>query len=50
MPFARVDLMQGKSPEYRAAVADIVYRGIVDVLDAPDCDRFVVAASTRRTI
>ena len=42
MPFARVDLIQGKTPEYRAAVADIVYRGIVDVLKAPDGDRFVV--------
>ncbi len=42
MPFARVDLIQGKSPEYRTKVADIVYRGIVDVLKAPDGDRFVV--------
>ena len=42
MPFARIDLIEGKAPEYRAAVADIVYRGIVDVLKAPDGDRFVV--------
>ncbi|MCJ2063364.1 4-oxalocrotonate tautomerase family protein [Methylobacterium sp. J-088] len=42
MPFARIDLIQGKSPAYRAAVADIVYRGIVDILEAPDGDRFVV--------
>jgi phenylpyruvate tautomerase PptA (4-oxalocrotonate tautomerase family) len=42
MPFARIDLIQGKTPEYRAAVADIVYRGIIDVLKAPDGDRFVV--------
>jgi phenylpyruvate tautomerase PptA (4-oxalocrotonate tautomerase family) len=42
MPFARIDLIQGKTPEYRATVADIVYRGIVDVLKAPDGDRFVV--------
>jgi phenylpyruvate tautomerase PptA (4-oxalocrotonate tautomerase family) len=42
MPFARIDLMQGKAPEYRAVVADIVYRGIVDVLKAPDGDRFIV--------
>jgi phenylpyruvate tautomerase PptA (4-oxalocrotonate tautomerase family) len=42
MPFARIDLIQGKAPEYRAAVADIVYKGIVDVLKAPDGDRFVV--------
>jgi phenylpyruvate tautomerase PptA (4-oxalocrotonate tautomerase family) len=42
MPFASIDLMQGKAPAYRAAVADIVYRGIVDVLKAPDGDRFIV--------
>ena len=44
MPFARIDLIQGKAPEYRAAVADIVYRGIVDVLKAPDGDRFIVVS------
>ena len=38
MPFARVDLLKGKSTEYRAAVAEIVYNGIVDVLKAPDGD------------
>jgi phenylpyruvate tautomerase PptA (4-oxalocrotonate tautomerase family) len=42
MPFARIDLIKGKTAEYRAAVADIVYRGIVNVLKAPDGDRFVV--------
>ena len=42
MPFARIDLLQGKSAEYRSTVADVVYHGIVDVLKAPDGDRFVV--------
>ena len=42
MPFARIDLAQGKTPEYRATVADVVYQGIVDVLKAPDGDRFMV--------
>jgi phenylpyruvate tautomerase PptA (4-oxalocrotonate tautomerase family) len=42
MPFARIDLIKGKTSEYRATVADIVYRGIVDVLKAPDGDRFIV--------
>ena len=42
MPFARIDLAKGKTAEYRAAVADIVYQGIVGVLKAPDGDRFVV--------
>jgi phenylpyruvate tautomerase PptA (4-oxalocrotonate tautomerase family) len=42
MPFARIDLIKGKPPEYRAAVADIVYEGIVGVLKAPEGDRFIV--------
>ena len=42
MPFARIDLLIGKTAEYRATVADITYRGIVDVLKAPDGDRFIV--------
>jgi phenylpyruvate tautomerase PptA (4-oxalocrotonate tautomerase family) len=44
MPFARIDLAQGKPPEYRAAVADVVYEGIVGVLKAPDGDRFIVVS------
>jgi len=42
MPFARIDLAQGKSPEYRATVADVVYEGIVGILKAPDGDRFMI--------
>ena len=44
MPFARIDLAKGKTTEYRAAVADVVYQGIVGVLKAPDGDRFVVVS------
>jgi phenylpyruvate tautomerase PptA (4-oxalocrotonate tautomerase family) len=42
MPFARIDLTKGKTPEYRATVADVVYEGIVGVLKAPDGDRFMI--------
>jgi phenylpyruvate tautomerase PptA (4-oxalocrotonate tautomerase family) len=42
MPFARIDLAQGKPAAYRATLADVVYQGIVDVLKAPDGDRFIV--------
>ena len=42
MPFARIDLAQGKTPEYRATVGDVVYEGIVGILKAPDGDRFQV--------
>jgi phenylpyruvate tautomerase PptA (4-oxalocrotonate tautomerase family) len=44
MPFARIDLAKGKSTDYRAAVAEVVYQGIVNVLKAPDGDRFVVVS------
>ena len=44
MPFARIDLARGKSPEYRATVGDVVYEGIVGILKAPDGDRFQVIA------
>ena len=42
MPFARIDLAQGKPKEYRSTLADVVYQGIVHVLKAPDGDRFIV--------
>jgi phenylpyruvate tautomerase PptA (4-oxalocrotonate tautomerase family) len=42
MPFTRVDLIQGKSPEYRATVAEVVYQGLVGILKAPEGDRFIV--------
>ena len=42
MPFARLDLVQGKTPEYRATVGDVVYEGIVGILKAPDGDRFMI--------
>jgi phenylpyruvate tautomerase PptA (4-oxalocrotonate tautomerase family) len=42
MPFARIDLVKGKPAKYRATLADIVYKGILEVLKAPDGDRFIV--------
>jgi phenylpyruvate tautomerase PptA (4-oxalocrotonate tautomerase family) len=42
MPLARIDMIQGKSPEYRKAVGNIVYTAMVDILKAPDGDRFQV--------
>jgi phenylpyruvate tautomerase PptA (4-oxalocrotonate tautomerase family) len=42
VPFARIDLVQGKPPEYRATVGDVVYEGIVRILKAPEGDRFMV--------
>ena len=42
MPFARIDLAQGKTAEYRATVGDVVYEAIVGILKAPEGDRFQV--------
>jgi phenylpyruvate tautomerase PptA (4-oxalocrotonate tautomerase family) len=42
MPLARIDLVQGKSAEYRRAVGDIVYEVMVEALKAPKDDRFQV--------
>ena len=44
MPLARIDLMRGKSAEYRQAVGDVVYRAMVEILNAPQNDRFQVIA------
>jgi phenylpyruvate tautomerase PptA (4-oxalocrotonate tautomerase family) len=42
MPFVRIDVAQGKTPEYRATITDVVYKALVDVLKAPDGDRFMI--------
>jgi 4-oxalocrotonate tautomerase len=42
MPLARIDMAQGKPPEYRRVIADVVYEGIVGILKAPKGDRFQV--------
>ena len=42
MPFARIDLVQGKSAEYCQTIADVVYEAMVEVLKAPKDDRFQV--------
>jgi phenylpyruvate tautomerase PptA (4-oxalocrotonate tautomerase family) len=42
MPLARIDLPAGKSADYKRAVADVVYDAVVNVLKAPEGDRFQV--------
>jgi phenylpyruvate tautomerase PptA (4-oxalocrotonate tautomerase family) len=44
MPLARIDLHEGKPPEYRRAVSDVVYESMLDTLKAPKDDRFQVVA------
>ncbi len=42
MPLARIDLIQGKSLDYRAAIGDVVYEAMIAALNAPKDDRFQV--------
>ena len=42
MPLARIDLLQGKSRDYRATISDVVYQAMLDTLKVPAHDRFQV--------
>jgi len=44
MPLARIDLMRGKSSEYRRAIADSVYRALIEAVGAPENDQFAVVS------
>jgi 4-oxalocrotonate tautomerase len=44
MPLVRIDLLEGKSPEYRIQVGQIVYQAMLDVLGVPKDDRFQIIA------
>ena len=44
MPLVRIDLMEGKPPEYRRALADGVYQALLEAVDAPENDQFVVVS------
>jgi 4-oxalocrotonate tautomerase len=42
MPFVRISVRQGKSPEYRKALGDGVHRAMVEALAVPEDDHFQV--------
>ena len=42
MPLVRIDLLEGKTPEYRARVGEVVYRAMLEVLNVPKDDRFQI--------
>jgi phenylpyruvate tautomerase PptA (4-oxalocrotonate tautomerase family) len=44
MPFVRIDLIRGKSAEYRKRLGDIVYQAMRDVINVPENDKFQVIA------
>lgn len=49
MPIVRIDLIEGKSEEYRTQVGEIVYQTLVDVLNVPKGDRFQVITEHRKS-
>ena len=42
MPLVRIDLLEGKSPEYRKQVGQIVYQALLDCFTVPKDDRFQI--------
>jgi 4-oxalocrotonate tautomerase len=42
MPLVRIDLRQGKTPEYRRKIGDAVYQAMVETIHVPEHDRFQV--------
>ena len=42
MPLVRIDLLQGKTPEYRMQIGQIVYQAMLDTLNVPKNDRFQI--------
>ncbi|WEA24837.1 tautomerase family protein [Rhizobium binxianense] len=40
MPFVRISLRKGKSPDYLGAIADNIQRALMDTFDVPENDRF----------
>lgn len=44
MPLVRIDLLEGKTPEYRMQIGQIIYQAMLDVLDVPKNDRFQIIA------
>jgi Tautomerase enzyme. len=42
MPLVRIDLPRGKSPEYRRGLGDVVYEAMIQTINVPVNDRFVI--------
>jgi phenylpyruvate tautomerase PptA (4-oxalocrotonate tautomerase family) len=42
MPFVRIDLVRGKSAQYRKTLGEIVYQAMVDVISVPKNDKFQI--------
>lgn len=49
MPFVRIDLIEGKSEQYRSQIGEIVYGAMRDALNVPEHDRFQVITEHTKT-
>ncbi|HEY9138530.1 MAG TPA: tautomerase family protein [Terriglobus sp.] len=49
MPFVRIDLIEGKTEQYRSRIGEIVYDVMRDELNVPEHDRFQVIAEHAKT-
>ena len=47
MPLVRIDLIEGKSEEYRNTIAAIVYDAMREAMNVPKDDRFMVITEHR---
>jgi 4-oxalocrotonate tautomerase len=44
MPLVRIDLRRGKSPAYRKAICDGIYRAMRETFNVPEDDRFMIVS------
>ena len=49
MPLVRIDLAEGKAPEYGIQIGQVVYQAMVDVLNAPKNDLFQIITEYPKT-
>ncbi len=42
MPLVRIDLRRGKSPAYKKAICDGIYRALRETFNVPENDRFMI--------
>jgi 4-oxalocrotonate tautomerase len=42
MPLARIDLIEGRSTDYRETLGEVVYEAMIEILNVPKGDRFQV--------
>ncbi len=42
MPLVRIDLVEGRTPDYRAQVGQIIYQAMLECFSVPKNDRFQI--------